>query len=82
MCMVIKIATPVLTLSYLVLSLQSHRIYFADVVGFRGCIIILPISNEIVATVVSEVWDRVVKKGDHPGDKDNLISNRQIHRDK
>lgn len=69
MCMVIKIATPVLTLSYLVLSLQSHRIYFADVVGFRGCIIILPISNEIVATVVSEVWDHVVKKGDHPGER-------------
>lgn len=70
--MVIQMATPVLTLNDLVLSLQSHRIYFADVVGFRGCIIILPISNEIVATVVSEVWDRVVKKGDHPGDKDHL----------
>ena len=51
---------------YLVLSFQGHGINLADVVGFRGGIIVVSIFNEIACAVVSEVRHCVVEKGNCP----------------
>lgn len=54
---------------YLVLSFQSHRINLADVVGFRGGVVVISILNEIAPAVVSEVGHSVVEEGNCPEKK-------------
>lgn len=51
---------------YLVLGFQGYRINHADVVGFRGCIIVVSIFNEIACAVICEVRNCVVEKGNRP----------------
>lgn len=48
---------------YLLLSLQGLWINLADVVGFRGCVIVISIFNEIARPVICEVRHCVVEKG-------------------
>lgn len=58
---------------YLVLSFQGDRIDLADVVGFRGGIIVVSVFDDIARAVVSEVRHRVVEKGNCPEKKEDIF---------
>lgn len=56
--------------SYLVFGFQGHRVDHADVVGFGGGVVVVPILDEIAGTIVCEVRYCVVEKGNGPRKED------------
>lgn len=52
--------------SYFVFGLQRHRVNHADVVGFGSGVKVVSIFDEIAGTIVCEVRDGVVEKGNGP----------------
>lgn len=76
--------------SYFVSGLQRHGVDHADVVGFRSGVKVVSIFDEIAGTVVCEVRDGVVEKGNGPatqtpgvntGEEKSQVHKHQCHKE-